>query len=97
MVKGDVLQYKSVNEMKLISKKEALLLLKEAGSKNRDLKLVEKCLDNYNPKQLVVPRATSNSILFILEHLKVSLTENIQTIYIVSHCRLFASVIFAWF
>ena len=74
-VEKDVLMLSSLSEKRLISRKKVLSILKKAGMKSRDLKLISDCLERdekYQQRQIVTPRSTSNSVIFFLEHLKVS-------------------------
>ena len=74
-VDKDVLMLSSLSEKRLISRKKALSIIKKAGMKSRDLKLISDCLERdekYQQRQIVTPRSTSNSVIFFLEHLKVS-------------------------
>ena len=71
---NDVLMLSSLSEKRLISRKETISIIKKAGMKSRDLKLISDCLERdekYQQRQIVAPRLTSNSVIFFLEHLKV--------------------------
>ena len=64
---------RSSTDKTMISREQAFSIIKEAGMKPRDLKLVSDCLekDEKYQRHIVSPRTTSNSVIFFLEHLKV--------------------------
>ena len=64
---------RSSAEKTMITREQAFSIIKEAGMKSRDLKLVSDCLekDEKYQRHIVSPRTTSNSVIFFLEHLKV--------------------------
>ena len=68
----EILRFDSSGEKIYLTWTEAKVTLKEAKVKSRDVKLIEKCLeDEIDPRQIIAPRPASNSFIFFLEHIKV--------------------------
>ena len=67
-----ILRFDSSGEKRYLTWTEAKVTLKEAKVKSRDVKLIEKCLeDEVYPRQIIAPRPASNSFIFFLGHIKV--------------------------
>ena len=65
----------SSGEKRYMTWQETKVTLKEARVKSRDIKLIEKCLEEeVYPRQIIAPRPASNSFIFFLEHIKVILS-----------------------
>ena len=85
-VSSQFLLFRSSTDFKEIERKEAVRLMKDSGMKYRDVKMIEKysAIDDDNDKYLrqgVYPRQNSNSYIFFLEHIKVSIALSWATDY----------------